>query len=49
MWQPAAQATGYALAMFGSNGGGDVVMWSSAKSASMAALDYLAPGRGQSG
>ncbi len=43
MWTPAAQATGYALAMFGSNGGGDVVMWSSAKSASMAALDYLSP------
>jgi hypothetical protein len=43
MWTPAAQATGYALAMFGSNGGGDVVMWSSAKSASMPALDYLAP------
>jgi hypothetical protein len=43
MWQPAAQATGYALAMFGSNGGGDVVMWSSARSAQMAALDYLAP------
>ena len=43
MWQPAAQATGYALAMFGSNGGGDVIMWTSAKSASMAALDYLSP------
>jgi hypothetical protein len=43
MWTPAAQATGYALAMFGSNAGGDVVMWSSARSASMAAMDYLAP------
>src|SRR4051794_36703523 len=43
MWTPAAQATGYALAMFGSNGGGDVIMWSSARSPSMAALDYLAP------
>jgi hypothetical protein len=43
MWTPAAQGTGYALAMFGSNGGGDVVMWSSARSAQMAALDYLAP------
>jgi hypothetical protein len=43
MWTPAAQATGYALAMFGSNGGSDVIMWSSAKSASMPALDYLAP------
>ena len=42
-WQPAAQATGYALAMFGSNGGGDVIMWSSAKTAQMATLDYLAP------
>jgi hypothetical protein len=42
-WNPAAQATGYALAMFGSNGNGDVVMWSSAKSATMPAMDYLAP------
>ena len=29
--------------MFGSNGGGDVIMWSSAKTAQMATLDYLAP------
>jgi hypothetical protein len=42
-WQPAATATGYALAMFGSSQSGDVIMWSSAKSASMATLDYLAP------
>ena len=42
-WQPAAQATGYALAMFGSNGGGDMIMWSSAKSATMPAMDYLTP------
>ena len=42
-WQPAPTATGYALAMFGSNQSGDVIMWSSAKSASMVALDYLAP------
>jgi hypothetical protein len=42
MWQPAAQATGYALAMFGSSQSGDVVMWSSGKGG-MAALDYLAP------
>jgi hypothetical protein len=42
-WQPAANATGYALAMFGANGDGDVVMWSSAKSAQMPAMDYLAP------
>jgi hypothetical protein len=42
-WQPAASATGYALAMFGAAGNGDVVMWSSAKSAQMPALDYLAP------
>lgn len=42
-WQPAAQATGYVLSMFGSNQAGDVVMWSSARSASMAAMDYLAP------
>ena len=42
-WQPASMATGYALAMFGSNPNGDVVMWSSAKSASMPAMDYVAP------
>jgi len=42
-WQPAAQATGYALAMFGSGQDGDVVMWSSAKAAGMPVLDYLAP------
>jgi hypothetical protein len=43
MWQPAATATGYALAMFGSNQNGDVVMWSSSRSASMVTLDYLSP------
>jgi hypothetical protein len=43
-WQPAAQATGYALTMFGANGNGDVIMWSSANSAQMPAMDYLAPG-----
>jgi hypothetical protein len=43
MWQAAPQATGYALAMFGSNQAGDVIMWSSANRASMAAMDYLAP------
>jgi hypothetical protein len=42
-WTPAAAATGYALAMFGSNPNGDMIMWSSAKSAAMPALDYLAP------
>ena len=42
-WQPAASATGYALALFGAAGNGDVVMWSSATSAQMPALDYLAP------
>jgi hypothetical protein len=42
-WTPAPSATGYALALFGANGSGDVVMWSSAKSASMATLDYLSP------
>lgn len=43
-WQPSAQATGYALAMFGSNSSGDVIMWSSsAKAAMMPHLDYLAP------
>jgi hypothetical protein len=42
-WRSAAQATGYALSMFGGNERGDVIMWSSARSASMAAMDYLAP------
>jgi hypothetical protein len=42
-WQQVPTATGYALAMFGSNGGGDVIMWSSSNRAAMAALDYLAP------
>lgn len=43
-WQPAPTATGYALAMYGSNGNGDVIMWSSARSAEMPTMDYLAPG-----
>jgi hypothetical protein len=43
MWQPAPTATGYALAMFGSNQAGDVIMWSSSKNAAMVTLDYLAP------
>ena len=43
IWTPAAPATGYALAMFGAGANGDVIMWSSARSAQMAALDYLAP------
>jgi hypothetical protein len=42
-WQPAAQATGYALTMYGSSGGSDVIMWSSASSAAMPAMDFLAP------
>jgi hypothetical protein len=42
-WNPAPSATGYALAMFGASGNGDVVMWSSARAAQMPALDYLAP------
>ena len=42
-WTPAASATGYALAMFGSNAAGDVIMWSSARNASMPAMDYVAP------
>ena len=43
VWQPVSTATGYALAMFGANANGDVVMWTSAKSAQMPAMDYLAP------
>jgi len=40
-WQPAAQATGYALAMFGAAQNGDVIMWSSGKG--LPALDYVNP------
>ena len=44
VWQKAPTATGYALGMFGSAQNGDVIMWSSSRSASMAALyDYLSP------
>ncbi len=43
-WTPASQATGYALSMFGSSGGSDVVMWSSANKASaFPTMDYLSP------
>ena len=44
VWQAAPTATGYALAMYGSNGNGDMVMWTSARSAEMPTMDYLAPG-----
>ena len=43
VWTPIATATGYALAMFGANASGDVVMWSSARSAAMPPMDYLPP------
>jgi hypothetical protein len=43
-WQQAPGASGYALWMFGAAGNGDIIMWSSAKSASMMAnQDYLSP------
>jgi len=42
-WNLAPTATGYALAMFGAAENGDVVMWSSSKSAAFANLDYLSP------
>ena len=43
-WTPAPTATGYALAMFGAGQSGDVIVWTSSKSAAMApALDYLPP------
>ncbi len=43
-WTPPAQATGYALSMFGSSGGGDVVVWSSAnKPSAFPNMDYLSP------
>lgn len=40
-WQPSAQATGYALAMFGAAQNGDVIMWSSGKG--FPAMDYVTP------
>jgi len=40
-WQRAAQATGYALAMFGASQNGDVIMWSSGRG--LPAMDYLTP------
>jgi hypothetical protein len=43
-WQPVAQATGYALAMFGSGQRGDVVIWTSGRTAAMPMMEYLAPG-----
>ncbi len=43
-WRPAAQATGYALSMFGSSGNGDVLIWTSAnKPSAFPNMDYLSP------
>lgn len=43
-WTPPAQATGYALALFGGSQSGDVIVWTSAKSASLAPVfDYQTP------
>jgi hypothetical protein len=43
-WRLAAQATGYALAMYGGTESGDVIVWTSANSAASAAnLDFLPP------
>jgi hypothetical protein len=43
-WQAAPQATGYALSMFGSGQNGDLIVWTSAKSAAMSpSFDYLSP------
>lgn len=44
-WTPAAQATGYALALFGTGGGnGDIIVWTSSKSASLTpSFDYATP------
>jgi hypothetical protein len=43
-WQSAPQATGYALSMFGAAQNGDVIIWTSAKSAAMTPnFDYLSP------
>jgi hypothetical protein len=44
LWTPAAQATGYALSMFGSSGNGDMLIWSSAnKPSAFPNMDYLSP------
>lgn len=44
VWRPAPTATGYALAMFGSSGSGDVLVWTSGKAAAaFTHLDYLPP------
>lgn len=43
-WTPASQATGYALALFGGSQNGDVIIWTSAKSASLTpSFDYETP------
>jgi hypothetical protein len=43
-WTAAAQATGYALALFGAAQNGDMIIWTSARSASLApAFDYETP------
>jgi hypothetical protein len=44
VWRPAPSATGYALAMFGASSSGDVLVWTSGKTAAMFPhLDYLPP------
>jgi hypothetical protein len=43
-WTPAAQATGYALALFGGGQNDEVIIWTSAKSASITpSFDYEKP------
>lgn len=42
-WNPVGYATGYALAMFGAGGNGDMIMWSSARTSGFANLDFLSP------
>jgi hypothetical protein len=43
-WRPAPTATGYALALFGATGSGDVLMWSSARNGgAYPNMDYLPP------
>jgi hypothetical protein len=45
-WTSAAQATGYALSMFGASPSGDVLVWTSAsKAAAFPNMDYLTPGQ----
>ena len=42
-WTPAAQATGYALMMFGAAERGDMILWTSAAGGVTPSMDFVAP------